>query len=36
VLKKLINKHVSECERFQSYGRLELRIDGKEYRKDVE
>jgi hypothetical protein len=32
-VKKSSYEHMSECERFQSYDRLELRIDGKEYRK---
>ena len=35
-VKRSSYKHVSQCERFQSYDRLELRIDGKEHRKDME
>jgi len=33
---KISYKHASECEVFQSYDRLELRIDGKDYRKYME
>ena len=34
--KKSSYKYVSGCERFQSYDRLERRIESKKYRKYVE